>query len=217
MSQLTEASQPGTATLANLKGKIGEPDPAYLLNTKKFPAIERKNCRAHWQYAYGWPLNQQGCMPAKNRIQRCNRSDPGPTLANPTLLHNTVTPYDRQTSPPSSIHQPTNTTSQRCSTPFAKATSPVDLHSLWQSFLQSNISGKATEIILHPRSVETQKYQPYLRRWFEFCGKQDASYNPSARFSLSYYEQGLTYTQHSQKCYMYISSQSHKTPVGSHL
>ena len=163
-------------------------------------------------------------MPAKNRIQQSNRSDPGPSLANPTLVHNIAIPSDRQTSPPSSIHQPTNTTAQRCSTPSAKETSFVGLQSLRQSFLQSNISGKATEIILHSWSVGTQKqYQPYLRRWFEFCSKQQATpYNPSVTTVLDFlvhlHEQGLTYTtiNTARSAISAITLSTDRTPIGSH-
>ena len=42
-----------------------------------------------------------------------------------------VTPSDGQTSPSSSIHESTNTTSQRCSTPLVKATLSFGLQSLW--------------------------------------------------------------------------------------
>ena len=163
-------------------------------------------------------------MPAENRIPRGNRSDTDPSLANPAMVHNVVTPSDRQTSPSPPNHQSTNTTSQRCSTPLAKATSPVGLQSLRQGFLQSNISGKATEIILHSWSVGTQKqYQPYLRRWFEFCVEQQASpYSPSVTTVLDFlvrlHEQGLTYTtlNTARSAISALTVSTDRTPIGSH-
>ena len=163
-------------------------------------------------------------MPAENRIPRGNRSDTDPSLANPAMVHNTVTPSDRQTSPSPPIQQSTNTTSQRCSTPLMKGTSPVGLQSLRQGFLQSNFSGKATEIILQSWSVGTQKqYQPYLRRWFEFCGEQQVSpYSPSVTTVLDFlvrlHEQGLTYTtlNTARSAISALTVSSDRTPIGSH-
>ncbi|XP_068704681.1 uncharacterized protein [Montipora foliosa] len=163
-------------------------------------------------------------MPAENRIPRGNRSDTDPSLANPAMVHNIVTPSDRRTSPSPPIHQSTNTTSQWCSTPLTKATSPVGLQSLRQGFLQSNFSGKATEIILHSWSVGTQKqYQPYLRRWFEFCGEQQVSpYSPSVTSVLDFlvrlHEQGLTYTtlNTARSAISALTVSSDRTPIGSH-
>ena len=157
-------------------------------------------------------------MPAENRIPGGSRSDTDPSLANPTVVHNTVPPSDRQTSPSCPVHQSANTTSQWCSTPFAKATSLVGLQSLRQGFLQSNISGKATETILHSWSVGTQRqYQPYLRRWFEFCDEQQASpYSPSVTIVLDFlvrlHEPGFQ----ARSAISALTLSTDRTPIGSH-
>ena len=92
------------------------------------------------------------------------------------------------------------TVSQRCTSPLEEQAAANSLQTLRRTFEQRGISSQATDIIIQSWTPGTQKqYQPYIKKWLEFChGRENNPYDsPIATvldFLVSLHEKGLGYS-----------------------
>ena len=85
-------------------------------------------------------------LSAENRAGPSYGSNPSPLWADTTLVYNTPSPINKQSSVPASAEPSLNITSQQRSTPSSQAVKVDGLQGLWKSLQQRNISEKAVTI-----------------------------------------------------------------------
>ena len=98
------------------------------------------------------------------------------------------------------LQNPPDTVSQRCTSPLEEPAAVNSLQTLRRTFEQRGISSQATDIIIQSWTSGTRKqYQPYIKKWLEFChGRENNPYDlPIATvldFVVSLHEKGLGYS-----------------------
>ena len=134
---------------------------------------------------------------------RTGQSLGGPTsstLENATMVHDSASFIGRQATTPSSVQCAVGTTPQQCSSSPETSNAIDCMQSLRTTIQQRGISGKAAEIILRSWSEGTHKqYEPYIKRWTDFCNKREInSFDPSVTSVLDFltaqHEKGLAHT-----------------------
>lgn len=96
-------------------------------------------------------------LSAENRAGPSYGSNPSPLWADTTLVYNTPSPINKQSSVPASAEPSLNITSQQRSTPSSQAVKVDGLQGLWKSLQQRTISEKAATNILQSWSDGMQK------------------------------------------------------------
>ena len=95
------------------------------------------------------------------------------------------------------LQNPPDTVSQRCTSPLEEPAAANSLQTLRRTFEQRGISSQATDIIIQSWTSGTGKqYQPYIKKWLEFChGRENNLYDPPIAtvfdFLVSLNEKGL--------------------------
>ena len=95
------------------------------------------------------------------------------------------------------LQNPPDTVSQRCTSPLEEPAAVNSLQTLRRTFEQRGISSQATDIIIQSWTSGTRKqYQPYIKKWLEFChGRENNLYDPPIAtvfdFLVSLNEKGL--------------------------
>ena len=98
------------------------------------------------------------------------------------------------------LQNPPDTVSQRCTSPLEEPAAVNSLQTLRRTFEQRGISSQAADIIIRSWTCGTQKqYQPYIKKWLEFChGRENNPYDPPIAtvldFVVSLHEKGLGYS-----------------------
>ena len=98
------------------------------------------------------------------------------------------------------LQNPPDTVSQRCTSPLEEPAAANSLQTLRPTFEQRGISSQATDIIIQSWTSGTQKqYQPYIKKWLEFCHRRENNpYDPPIVTVLdvlvSLHQKGLGYS-----------------------
>ena len=119
-------------------------------------------------------------MPSEDSTGPGNRRSNSPPLASPTLVSSSPLSTYGQPSDSTMFQNPPDTVSQRCTSPLEEPAAANSLQTLRRTFEQRGISSQAADIIIRSWTCGTQKqYQPYIKKWLEFChGRENNPYDP---------------------------------------
>ena len=136
-------------------------------------------------------------MPSEDSTGPGNRRNNSPPLANPTLVYSSPLSTYGEPSDSTMLQNPSDTVSQRCTSPPEEPAAANSLQTFRRTFEQRGISSQVTDIIIQSWTSGTQKqYQPYIKKWLEFChGRENNLYDPPIAtvldFLVSLHEKGL--------------------------
>ena len=140
-------------------------------------------------------------MPSEDSTGPGNRCSNKPPLASPTLVSSSPLSTYGQPSDSTMFQNPPDTVSQRCTSPLEEPAAANSLQTLRRTFEQRGISSQAADIIIRSWTCGTQKqYQPYIKKWLEFChGRESNPYDPPIATVLDFLvsllsEKGLGYS-----------------------